>query len=137
MRRIEKNFITLVLILLLVVPLPVSGAMFRADPRHSGVYDPGPVQTNNNLLWTFDKQNKPITAPAIADGTVYFGSEDTNIYALFAANGTERWRYSTGGRVRSAPSVADGIVCSGSADGYIYGIDAADGSLRWKVLTGP
>lgn len=137
MKRILRYFITVVLILLLVPAMPVSGAMFRADPEHSGVYDPGPVQTNNNLLWTFDKQNEPITAPAIAGGMVYFGSEDASVYALFAANGTERWRYSTGDMVRSPPAVADGIVCFGSTDGYIYGIDAADGSLKWKVLTGP
>jgi outer membrane protein assembly factor BamB len=110
--------------------------MFRADPQHTGVFASGSVETNNNLLWTFDKKNSPITAPVIADGVVFFGSEDNNLYALFTANGTEKWRYTTGDTIRSVPAVADGIVCFGSGDRNIYGIDAADGSLKWSVQTG-
>ena len=136
MNRIAKYFITLAILILLVLPAPASGAMFRADARHTGVFDPGSVPTNNNLLWTFDKQNSPITAPAIVDGVVFFGSEDNNLYALFASNGSVKWKYTTGDMIRSAPAVDNGVVCFGSGDRSIYGIDAADGSLQWRVLTG-
>jgi len=136
MNIIRKSLITLAFLLLLVPAGLASDVMYRANAQHTGVFNPGSVPTNNNLLWTFDKQNHPITAPAIADGIVFFGSEDHNLYALFASNGSVKWQYTTGDMIRSAPAVNNGIVCFGSGDGSIYGINAADGSLRWRVLTG-
>jgi outer membrane protein assembly factor BamB/PKD repeat protein len=132
---INKTPIIIVLLLFLALPVQAADVMFRANPQHTGVYDTSETQPNNVLKWSFDQQNNQITAPAVAGGVVYFGSNDKNLYALYAANGTEKWRFATGNMILSAPAVADGIVYFGCTDRKIYAVNAVDGSLRWQVAT--
>ena len=72
----------------------------------------------------------------MADGIVYVGSNDRNVYALEAATGKLVWKYATGDPVVSSPAVADGIVYIGSEDGKVYALGAATGKLVWKYATG-
>ena len=64
---------------------------------------------------------------------MYFGSNDSNLYALDAAKGTLRWKFKTHGRITSSPAVADGRVYFGSYDGIFYALDAEHGTLRVEV----
>jgi outer membrane protein assembly factor BamB len=56
----------------------------------------------------------------VANGVVYVGSDDNNVYALNAGTGAFVWKYTTGGAVYSSPAVANGMVYVGSADGNVY-----------------
>jgi outer membrane protein assembly factor BamB len=57
-----------------------------------------------------------------ADGTVYMGSFDDNVYAI-NPDGTEKWSFTTGGPVISAPAIGvDGTVYFGSEDDNVYAI---------------
>ena len=76
------------------------------------------------------------SSPAIAYGHIYFGSGDSNIYALDAANGRELWHFKTGDVVHSSPAVNDGMVFVGSWDRNIYALDAATGKEKWHFTTG-
>ena len=58
--------------------------------------------------------------PAVADGVVYFGAADGNMYALNAATGSQLWDFSTGSPIESSPAVADGRVYIGSDNDYEY-----------------
>jgi outer membrane protein assembly factor BamB len=73
------------------------------------------------LLW---KLHPPgccvISSPAVANGVVYVGSDDGNLYALNARTGVKLWSYATGGAVFSSPAVANGVVYVGSDDGNVY-----------------
>ena len=60
------------------------------------------------------------SSPAVANGVVYFGSVDDNVYALNAATGAEQWTYTIGDAVDSSPAVANGVVYTGSGDGNVY-----------------
>ena len=62
------------------------------------------------------------SSPAVANGVVYIGSRDNNVYALNATTGSKVWSFSTGGWVHSSPAVVNGLVYVGSADGYFYAI---------------
>jgi len=77
-----------------------------------------------------------ISSPTIADGAVYIGSGDHNVYAIDANTGAMRWRFATGDVVHATPAVAGGAVYIGSWDRNFYALDAATGALRWKFLTG-
>ena len=77
-----------------------------------------------------------VSSPVIAEGTVYVGSGDRNVYALDARTGAQRWRFATGDVVHATPAVANGLVYVGSWDRNFYALDAATGKLRWKFLTG-
>ena len=59
-------------------------------------------------------------SPTVANGVVYVGSNDDNVYALDAASGTKKWIYHTGSFVECSPAVADGVVYVSSNDGNVY-----------------
>ena len=86
--------------------------------------------------WAFQTGNGVGSPPVVADGTVYVGSDDENVYALDAQDGSEQWAFQTGGIVWSSPAVADGTVYIGSDDDTVYALDASDGSQQWAFQTG-
>ena len=53
------------------------------------------------------------SSPTVANGIVYVGSDDHNVYALDANTGTKMWNYTTGSIVDSSPAVSNGIVYVG------------------------
>ena len=80
--------------------------------------------------WTAINSSAPVSSsPGIANGIVYVGSGDGNLYAFDAAgsidcSGTPTfcsplWTASTGGPVGS-PAIANGMVYVGSGDGKLY-----------------
>ena len=76
------------------------------------------------------------SSPTIANGTVYIGSGDQNVYALDAATGALRWTFATGDVVHASPAVANNTVFIGSWDRNVYALDAATGRERWRYTTG-
>jgi eukaryotic-like serine/threonine-protein kinase len=109
--------------------------MFRADAHHSGLYQGPGVAQLHGVKWQFKAGGAIVSTPALAHGTVYFGSSDHFLYALDARSGALRWKYQTGSRVASSPAVAAGRVYFGSYDGNFYCLDAASGQLLWKFTT--
>jgi outer membrane protein assembly factor BamB len=81
----------------------------------------------------------------VGDGTVYFGSNDSTLYALDAASGQTRWTYQTRGPIRSTVAIegdrlflvgGDGVVYFGSGDGHVYALKSSTGEIVWKFKTG-
>jgi outer membrane protein assembly factor BamB len=66
------------------------------------------------------------------DGTIYFGGDNYNIYAV-NPDGTQKWSYATGGAVKQGVAMsADGsTIYATSVDGRVYAI-SSNGALRWK-----
>jgi outer membrane protein assembly factor BamB len=118
---------------------PAFGAdstMFRGNLVHSGVYQSAAVTHSPRVKWKFHTNGYVDSTPAIANGVVYAGSNDGNLYALVQGTGTLRWRFKTGSRVASSPAVSDGLIYFGSYDGYFYALHASSGTLAWKFKTG-
>jgi len=72
----------------------------------------------------------------VANGVVYVGSYDHNIYALDALTGAKLWSYATGNSIYSSPAVANGVVYVGSLDGNLYALNAVTGKMLWSYVTG-
>jgi eukaryotic-like serine/threonine-protein kinase len=72
----------------------------------------------------------------VADGVVYVGSTDNNLYALNARTGKELWHFATGSTILGSATVANGVVYFGSYDNNVYALDAAGGSQLWQYTTG-
>jgi len=77
-----------------------------------------------------------ISSPALANGKVYFGSGDGNVYAVDAKTGLLQWKFATKDVVHSSPAVAAGIVYVGSWDSALYALDAESGQLKWTFEAG-
>jgi outer membrane protein assembly factor BamB len=75
------------------------------------------------------------SSPAVANGKVFFGSGDGNIYAVDAKSGILQWKFATRDVVHASPAVAGGIVYIGSWDGVLYALDATTGRKKWDYPT--
>ncbi len=82
-----------------------------------------------------------MSSPAVANGVVYVGILDGNVYALNASTGTTLWSYATGaGRfLTSSPAVANGVVYIMPYDPSYYGsgnnlyaLNASTGAQLWS-----
>ena len=118
----------------------VSGAldaqsMFRGDASHSGVYSGEGPRQFHRVKWSFPTGERIVSSPVFADGAIYFGGDDGNVYAVDARDGRQMWKRATGGPVASTAAVANQTVYVGSYDGKLYALDARSGALRWKFAT--
>ena len=103
---------------------------FHFDPARTG-YNPyenvlSPANVHGlTEAWNFTTGGPVTSAPAVANGMVYVGSHDDNLYALDAATGAPVWTFPAGGNV-SSPTVVDGVVyvAAGEAFTYVYALDA-------------
>ena len=86
--------------------------------------------------WFYRTGDYITSSPTVANGIVYVGSEDHNLYALDAASGRKHWSYETGGNISfSSPTAVKGIVYVGSEDHSLYALDAASGHKQWSYQT--
>lgn len=110
---------------------------FGHDAQRSG-RSPFTGPATNALLWSYSTGGGVYSSPAMgADGTVYVGSNDGNLYAI-KSDGSISWAYPMGGEVHSSPAIgADGTVYVGSDDGNLYAIDPGGNLLPgWPYATG-
>ena len=105
-------------------------SMWRSDSENSGTGKSGPM--NLNVRWKFATGGGVVSTPSIAEGRVYVGSQDKNIYCLDARDGRFLWNFTTGARIKSSPAVVNGKVYVGPDDGYVYCLGAKDGNLIWE-----
>jgi hypothetical protein len=111
-------------------------ATFRGDAVHAGAYrDEGPREFHR-VKWKFPTGDRIVSSPVYADGTIYFGGDDGNIYAVEAADGRQLWKRQTGGPVSATPAIAGATLYVGSYDGKFYALDTRTGVPRWKFVTG-
>ena len=110
--------------------------MFRGDAAHTGFYDADGPRQFHRVRWAFPTGNRVISSPVMQGGTLYFGSDDGNVYAVDAATGRQVWKRATKGPVPGTPAVAGDTLYVGSYDGHFYALNAATGATRWKFNTG-
>ena len=92
--------------------------------------------TTGSLIWSASPSTDTIgfggSNPAIANGILYIGCNDRNVYALDVNNGNTLWSFNTGDVIESSPTVVDGIVYIGSGVGQLFALNASTGSLVWS-----
>ncbi|AKG91304.1 WD40-like repeat protein [Geoglobus ahangari] len=110
--------------------------MFHHDLNHTGRSQyAGHGEVNEK--WNFTMGVQHGFSPVIAsDGTVYMGSDDKYLYALYP-NGTLKWGFSAGGLIRSSPAVAsDGTVYFGTCTNARFFALHPNGTEKWNFSTG-
>ena len=76
------------------------------------------------------------STPTEQDNVLYFGSDDSKIYALDAATGATVWTVTTGGAVESSPTLQSNVLYVGSDDATVYALNPATGATLSTVTTG-
>jgi outer membrane protein assembly factor BamB/tRNA A-37 threonylcarbamoyl transferase component Bud32 len=87
------------------------------------------------LVWSFASEEEIRNNPVVHNGMVFFGSYDSNLYALEAQKGEFLWKAPTTGGVCTVPSIADRAVVVGSEDGMLYAFDIDHGNQLWNYRT--
>lgn len=111
-----------------------SWPMFRGNQKQTGIAS-GALPDQLELLWKFETEGPILSSAVIADGKVFFGADDFNVYALNFESGEKVWEYKTEAPVEAPPMYLDGTIYIGSTDNYLYSLNARDGSLNWKFET--
>jgi outer membrane protein assembly factor BamB len=107
---------------------------FRGDQQMRGVAR-GSLPDQPEMHWRTET-GAPINSSAvIADGRVFVGSDDGNIYALDLKTGEEIWKFPTEGPVGASPLYLRGKIFVGSQDYTFYCLNAEDGKEIWKFKT--
>jgi outer membrane protein assembly factor BamB len=107
--------------------------IFRGNPHQTGVAA-STLPERLDVLWTFATKDAVESTPAIANGVVFVGSFDENLYAIDLVTGRERWRYKAGA-IKTPAAVRDGKVYVGNLDGVLHCVDAAKGTKIWTFPT--
>lgn len=111
-------------------------ATFHGDPAHSGVFAGGGPRQFHRVKWKFATGDRVVSSPVLAEGVIFFGSDDGKVYAVDAETGIQRWAFATRGPAPASPAVSGGMVYFPSYDGRFYAVDARTGRLKWKFSTG-
>ncbi len=73
--------------------------------------------------------------PIVYDGTIYFGADDGNFYALDVESGYMRWIFKARAPNNSVPYADEDAVYFGSNDGRVYAVSRDDGREMWSFQT--
>ncbi|MFP3872363.1 MAG: PQQ-binding-like beta-propeller repeat protein [Candidatus Natronoplasma sp.] len=109
---------------------------FGRDSNNTGSSPYNTSHIDGTVNWTYETETWVWSSPAIgSEGKVYFGSPDSNFYALDADDGSEGWTFSTGGEIISSPAVSENErIYFGSSDNNLYALNP-NGSLAWNYTT--
>ena len=105
--------------------------IYRGGPGMMGVAD-GELPDAMRVRWRFKTDQAVSSSAVIADGRVYFGSDDANVYCLSAVNGKKVWAFDAGDQVQAPPMCLDGRIYVGSGNSFFYCLDAATGGKLWQ-----
>jgi len=109
--------------------------MEQHDMKHTS-RSPFPGPATPTLKWKSASYGSISGSPVFAaDGTMYIGSEDSNLYAI-NPDGSRKWAFPLGKWTDSSPVVwTDGTIYIESVDGNLYAINP-DGTQKWVIPTG-
>lgn len=108
------------------------------------------VGTNNHLYaldefggekrWRFHTGSR-VNAPAITDGTVYFGTKNGNVYALNRSDGSKQWESNHNNTAKSPVVSGENVYFTFidddfGGDGHIKSVNKSDGSENWNKKFG-
>ena len=111
-------------------------SMFRQNPNHTGLATANSSVNSAEVLWNYTTGRMVQSSPAIADGCVFVGSRDSQVYCLNASNGEPIWKYAFHYEVWSSPAVYNNRVYLGTDDGNVYCLNITTGTPLWKSQIG-
>jgi outer membrane protein assembly factor BamB len=124
----------------------MTGAAVAAAPAVLGgsAYVANTVGTVNAVdtvsgapFWTYTiPTNAAIhAAPAVGNGDVVFGADDSTLYRLASATGVLIGSAVLDG-IPTSPALVNGTIYVGTANGTVYAIDESTGTLLWSTPVG-
>lgn len=107
---------------------PVLTDFFADLTEEGGVIEP---------RWKFTAEDEIRGGVVVHDDMVFFGSYDTNVWAISLATGEYRWKFATSGGVAATPVIdrSSRSLLVGSQDTTFYSLDYRNGRVNWTYIT--
>jgi outer membrane protein assembly factor BamB len=86
-------------------------------------------------LWVRKLNAHLESSPLAVDGTLYLGTDTTNLLALDAKTGKTVWSFNSPGAIKASPSYDDGNVFAADYQSSMYALDAKTGKPVWRTNT--
>lgn len=93
------------------------------------------VSTTVQPLWRFKCEDEIRSRPFVANGIIYVGAYDNNLYALDADEGKFLWKFPASDGIGSSPSVYKDSIFIGSVDKHVYSLRTHSGHTNWRFAT--
>ena len=87
------------------------------------------------IVWEHEAEDAVLTAIAVQNGSITFGSRDGYVYSLQSTDGQPNWKTDLGAPVVSSPVVTLNTVYAATKNGYIYALSNDDGKMQWEFDT--
>lgn len=149
----SRNLIPIALPLLLVVLLGCAGRIATPEAWSGGVTDEnalyigtragdfralsienGSTLERSTLSGDDASLHGVYGAPALEDGSLYFGGYDGVLYARFTPGLDKKWEEPIGSPIIGGPTLAGDVVLVGADNGKVYAFDQeADEQQRWAA----
>ncbi len=110
---------------------PNEWSMFGRDLTHSFSIGQNNANIQGKVSTVLTTSRSMLSSPVSANGIVYVGSEDYNLYAIDQATGQTLWSFKTGSFVDSTAVISEGVIYFGSNDGNLYALNAQTGDKIW------
>jgi len=86
---------------------------------------------NGAVRWWHALPSGSESSPMLADGRVFFGSQNGTVYALNDRNGDLIWTYHAHAAVKASPTLANGVLYFGDYSGRLQAVSARTGRRLW------
>jgi len=86
-------------------------------------------------VWERNLHSHLESSPMAVGGTLYIGSDKTNVIALGADDGKIRWQFNSPGAIKASPSYHAGRVYVADYEGAMFCLDADTGKPIWRTNT--
>jgi outer membrane protein assembly factor BamB len=111
-------------------------SMFRQNPAHTAFSGDNETSNSAELLWRYPVNRGIYASPTVADGLLFVGSRDQNMYCLNVSSGMPVWIRSLGWEIWSSAAVDNERVYFGVDDGNVYALNITNGDTVWKTPIG-
>ena len=119
-----------------VVPLTSSLAQPRRRELDEAVFSARDQDSEGpSPLWVFKCEDELRSSATVAEGLVFVGSYDSNVYALSTDTGKFIWKYATSDSIASTPHIYKDSLFVGSVDNHLYSLHPGSGRLNWRFAT--
>jgi len=89
------------------------------------------AQQNSLIKWEFETNGKVLSHPVISHDIVYFGSNDSNFYALNIHSGKQIWSFKTNSIIQSKALIKNHIIYFKCGNSF-FALDKKTGREIWS-----
>ncbi|HEY2334397.1 MAG TPA: PQQ-binding-like beta-propeller repeat protein [Solirubrobacterales bacterium] len=75
------------------------------------------------------------SSPMAVGGTLYLGTDKTNVVAVRASDGRVLWQFNSPGAIKASPSFHDGRIFVADYESGMFCLNATNGRLLWRTNT--